>query len=125
MLCLPWAQARSGSCRRCWLAVNGDANTMNMADQKNLISGELREHEPMARHTSWRAGGYADRAYVPANLDDMCRFIAGLPAHESVYVVGLGSNLLVRDGGLRGTVIFTHGVLKAIALDNGAISVEA
>ena len=98
---------------------------MNMSEQNNLITGELRVHEPMARHTSWRAGGCADRAYVPADLNDMRRFIASLPAHEPVYVVGLGSNLLVRDGGLRGTVVFTHGVLKGIALENGAITVEA
>jgi UDP-N-acetylmuramate dehydrogenase len=65
---------------------------MNMSEQNNLITGELRVHEPMARHTSWRAGGCADRAYVPADLNDMRRFIASLPAHEPVYVVGLGSN---------------------------------
>src|SRR3954447_3202889 len=98
---------------------------MNMAEQKNMLRGELRLNEPMARHTSWRAGGSADRASVPADLDDMRLFLASLPANEPVYLVGLGSNLLVRDGGLRGTVVFTHGVLKGIALNNGAITVEA
>ena len=94
---------------------------MNMAEQKNLRRGEPRCNEPMSRHTSWRAGGCADRAYVPADLEDMCSYVAALPRHEPVYVVGLGSNLLVRDGGLRGTVIFTHGVLGQISSEGGAI----
>jgi UDP-N-acetylmuramate dehydrogenase len=98
---------------------------MNMAAQKNLLWGEPRRNEPMARHTSWRAGGCADRAYVPVDLEDMRLFLASLPRHEPVYVVGLGSNLLVRDGGLRGTVIFTHGALKEIRSEGNAIYAEA
>ena len=98
---------------------------MNMADQKNLLWGEARRNEPMARHTSWRAGGSAERAYMPVDLEDMRLFLASLPRHEPVYVVGLGSNLLVRDGGLRGTVIFTHGALKEIRSDGNAIYAEA
>ncbi len=80
------------------------------------LRGELRLQEPMARHTSWRAGGCADRAYIPADLDDLRAFLAALPQVEPVYLVGLGSNLLVRDGGVRGTVIFTHGVLDRIGM---------
>jgi UDP-N-acetylmuramate dehydrogenase len=87
--------------------------------------GELRHDEPMARHVSWRAGGNADRAYIPANVDDLCAFIAAAPHAEPLVVVGLGSNLLVRDGGLRGTVIFTHGVLKQIRVEGRAIYAEA
>ena len=81
---------------------------MNMADQKNLLWGEARRNEPMARHTSWRAGGSAERAYMPVDLEDMRLFLASLPRHEPVYVVGLGSNLLVRDGGLRGNAIYAE-----------------
>ena len=98
---------------------------MNMADQKNLLWGEARRNEPMARHTSWRAGGSAERAYMPVDLEDMRLFLASLPRHEPVYVVGLGSNLLVRDGGLRGTDIFTHGALKEIRSEGNAIYAEA
>ena len=98
---------------------------MNMAAQKNLLWGELRRNEPMARHTSWRAGGSVDRAYVPVDLEDMRLFIASLPRQEPVCVVGLGSNLLVRDGGLRGTVVFTHGALKEIRFEGNAIYAEA
>jgi UDP-N-acetylmuramate dehydrogenase len=81
------------------------------------LRGELRRNEPMARHTSWRAGGCADRAYLPSDLDDLRAFLASLPQHEPVYLVGLGSNLLVRDGGVRGTVIFTHRVLNQIRVE--------
>ncbi len=97
---------------------------MNMAAQKNLLWGERRRNEPMARHTSWRAGGTADHAYVPVDLEDMRLYLASLPRDEAVYIVGLGSNLLVRDGGLRGTVIFTHGALKEIRFEGNAIYAE-
>jgi hypothetical protein len=84
---------------------------MNMAETGNLaagLRGELRRREPMASHVSWRAGGQAQSAYFPADLEDLVGFLRSLPASEPVHMTGLGSNLLVRDGGLRGTVIFTH-----------------
>ncbi|MBK1691289.1 UDP-N-acetylenolpyruvoylglucosamine reductase [Ectothiorhodospira mobilis] len=69
------------------------------------LRGELRHDEPMARHTLWRVGGPADRWYRPADAGDLARFLARLPADEPRFWLGLGSNLLVRDGGLRGTVL--------------------
>jgi UDP-N-acetylmuramate dehydrogenase len=78
--------------------------------------GELRRDEPMSRHTSWRAGGSAERTFRPRGIAGLCRFLRTLPPQEPVYFVGLGSNLLVRDGGVRGTVVFTHGLLKQIEL---------
>lgn len=91
------------------------------------LRGELKQHEPMARHVSWRAGGAAERAYFPADLADLREFLRLQPATEPVYFVGLGSNLLVRDAGLRGTVIFAHGALKQIRIcaDNCEIYAEA
>jgi UDP-N-acetylmuramate dehydrogenase len=71
--------------------------------------------ESMARHVSWRAGGVAKRGYIPADLDDLAAMLQTLSADEPVLFVGLGSNLLVRDAGFDGTVIFTHGALKAFA----------
>ncbi len=94
---------------------------MNMAETDNLaagLRGELRRREPMAGHVSWRAGGTAEVAYFPADLDDLVHFLRSLPAGEPVYMTGLGSNLLVRDGGLTGTVIFTHRALRDIRLDH-------
>lgn len=76
-----------------------------------VLRGELRVNEPMSRHTSWRTGGYADRYYLPADLEDLIDFLRASP-HEPLYVIGLGSNLLVRDGGLRGTVVALHARLN-------------
>jgi len=78
------------------------------------FGGRLMLDEPMSRHTSWRVGGPADRYYRPADIDDLSRFLAALPADEPVHWVGLGSNLLVRDSGIRGTVVATHRVLDGI-----------
>ena len=88
--------------------------------------GELRRHEPMARHTSWRVGGPVDTWYRPADLEDLAGFLAALPPDVPVHWVGLGSNLLVRDGGLRGAVISTHNALSAMArLGDQGIYAEA
>lgn len=91
---------------------------MNMTDANRFsgLRGRWMEEEPMARRVSWRAGGRARHAYLPADLDDLAAMIRTLPAAEPILFVGLGSNLLIRDGGFPGTVVFTHGVLKSIAL---------
>ena len=86
--------------------------------------GELRSNEPMRKHTSWRVGGVAQRAYFPRGLDDLVRFIRTIPPSEPLHIVGLGSNLLVRDAGLRGTVVFTHGALNKIRLDRDESDAE-
>lgn len=96
---------------------------MDMAELNRIaqhgLGGEFRLNEPMERHTSWRTGGPADRAYFPRDLTDLARFLRTIPKDEPIYVVGLGSNLLVRDGGLRGTVVFTHGALSEIRVEPG------
>lgn len=90
---------------------------MNLAvETTDALRGVLTLREPMSRHTSWRVGGAADRAYLPADLADLVQFLQSLPPGEPLQFVGLGSNLLVRDGGLRGTVILMHGALNQIAL---------
>jgi UDP-N-acetylmuramate dehydrogenase len=94
------------------------------------LRGELRLHEPMSRHVSWRAGGHVDRAYLPVDLDDLQAFLGTVAPDEPLYFIGLGSNLLVRDGGLRGTVVFTHWALRNLSLvrsdeEGSRISVEA
>jgi len=83
-----------------------------------VLRGTLRSEVSMRKHTSWRAGGVVERMYQPADLEDLCFFIHGLPDDEPLYVVGLGSNLLVRDGGLRGTVLLMHGALRALSIDS-------
>jgi len=74
--------------------------------------GELLFDVRLADHTSWRVGGNADRLYWPAGSEDLVRFLQRLPEDEPLFWLGLGSNLLVRDGGIRGTVICTRGRLK-------------
>ncbi len=97
---------------------------MNVA--ANALRGQLKRNEPMSRHTSWRVGGPADRYYQPADLEDLARFLADLPADEPIFWLGLGSNLLVRDGGLRGTVVATSGALGELGLvDDTIVRAEA
>ncbi|MBI4984858.1 MAG: UDP-N-acetylmuramate dehydrogenase [Rhodocyclales bacterium] len=88
--------------------------------------GDLRSNEPMAGHVSWRAGGVAARAYFPADLDDLAAFFARMRHDEPMLTVGLGSNLLVRDGGYDGTVIFTQQALAVLRVeDDGSFYCEA
>jgi len=90
------------------------------------MKGKLLSHEKLAKYTSWRVGGPADRLYIPFDRQDLCEFIAALPDSEPVFWMGLGSNLLVRDGGIRGTVINTKGRLKDMKLaEDGSVYVEA
>ena len=78
------------------------------------LRGVMRTGEPMDRHVSWRAGGRANAFYQPADVADLQSFLASRPAGEPILFVGLGSNLLVRDGGFHGTVVYTHHALGGI-----------
>ena len=90
------------------------------------LRGMLKRDEPMASHTTWRVGGPADRYYEPADRADLLSFLKTLPPHEPILWLGLGSNLLVRDGGVRGTVIALHGAVDALELESDtAIRAEA
>ncbi len=89
---------------------------MMAARQTASLRGQLLRDEPMARHTSWRVGGPADHYYQPADLEDLVTFIKTLPDDEFITWLGLGSNLLVRDGGIRGTVIACSGALHGLSL---------
>ncbi len=99
---------------------------MSAAPANAAPRGDLRFEEPMSRHTSWRVGGPATRYYEPADIDDLAAFLQGLPPHEPLTFIGLGSNLLVRDGGLRGTVISLSGRLNGLELQpDGTVRAEA
>lgn len=89
------------------------------------IRGVLRHAEPLAAHTSWRVGGPADRWFEPADREDLLSFVQQLPADEPVLWIGLGSNLLVRDGGFRGTVIGLHEALDTLVLEDGDTRIHA
>ncbi len=98
---------------------------MNMSEPAQFsaagLRGELRLDVDMSRHVTWRAGGRAERVYRPADLADLQLFLRQLPKAEPLLAVGLGSNLLVRDGGIRGTVLLMHGALNELRLEGGDI----
>jgi UDP-N-acetylenolpyruvoylglucosamine reductase len=103
---------------------------MNMVEATHLIPeglrGKLRMDVDMRRHTSWNAGGHAERMYQPADLQDLAAFLRTLPAGEPLLPLGLGSNLLVRDGGLRGTVLLLHAALNELRVEeDGTIYAQA
>ena len=101
---------------------------MGLAMTKNTptFKGVLSENESMSRHTSWRVGGIADYFYRPTDLNDLSLYLKSLNHDEPVFFLGLGSNLLVEDKGIRGTVICTSGVLNEIKeLDGTRVYVEA
>lgn len=88
--------------------------------------GRLLLNEPMSRHVSWRAGGVAARAYFSTDLDDLANFLSRIRHDEPLLIVGQGSNLLIRDGGYDGTVIFTRDALREMRIENdGRLYVEA
>jgi UDP-N-acetylmuramate dehydrogenase len=89
------------------------------------LRGTLERNAPLARYTSWRCGGPADWLYRPADRDDLAAFLRQLPADEPVTVIGLGSNLLVRDGGVRGSVVVLHAALNGLRAADGEIVADA
>lgn len=90
------------------------------------MKGSLLKNEPLAKYTSWRVGGPAEQMYLPDGKEDLIDFLATLPEQENIFWLGLGSNLLVRDGGITGTVINTRGRLKVMNLvDKNKLYVEA
>jgi UDP-N-acetylmuramate dehydrogenase len=78
------------------------------------FAARVRRDEPMSRHTSWRAGGPAELFYTPRDRAELAAFLSQLPADTPLLWVGLGSNLLVRDGGIRGVVICTYGAFTRL-----------
>lgn len=78
------------------------------------FASRIRLGEPLARHTSWHVGGPADVFFTPGNRAELVAFLRQLPPDVPLLWLGLGSNLLVRDGGVRGVVICTRDALNAI-----------
>jgi len=87
---------------------------MMAAARELTVQGEIRYNESMSRHTSWRAGGPAEVFFMPASIEDLAAFLAELDADTPLFWHGVGSNLLVRDGGLPGVVISATKILRDI-----------
>ena len=89
---------------------------LQQAIDDKVLSGQLKINESMSRYTTWRIGGEAECVYQPESVVDLKNVLALLPEQTEVYWIGLGSNLLIRDGGLKGLVINTNGVLNEIKI---------
>ena len=88
------------------------------------LKGELKINEPLSRYNSWRVGGPAKQLYRPTDRHDLALFLQQLPEDEPVLWVGLGSNLLIRDGGFAGTVVVTAGTLQTVDIRDNEITAE-
>jgi UDP-N-acetylmuramate dehydrogenase len=78
------------------------------------FSARVQYDVPMSKHTSWHAGGTADIFFTPRDALDLASFLRQLPPAVPLLWIGLGSNLLVRDGGVRGAVVSLHGALGTL-----------
>lgn len=85
---------------------------MMVALQHSKNMGELLRNELMSRHTSWRVGGPADLYFKPESVAGLSDFLRELDPATPLFWFGLGSNLLVRDGGIDGVVIAATGILR-------------
>ncbi len=103
--------------RTCWRPAHDDDRAAQLF---TVCAASSRRDEPLARHTSWRCGGRADIA-LPARRSRRSRGVscASFPRGEPLTVIGLGSNLLVRDGGVRGTVVLMHAPGGVLAIADG------
>jgi len=89
------------------------------------FESRIKRDEPMSRHTSWHVGGPADIFFSPRDRADLLAFLASLPEGTPLFWLGLGSNLLVRDGGIRGVVIDTTGLARLERADDTVITCES
>jgi len=83
------------------------------------LRGHLCENVPLKPYTSWRVGGPAQRLYKPKDSADLLHFMKQLTPEEPLLFLGLGSNTLVRDGGVKGTVVITQGALCQLQVEDG------
>ena len=90
------------------------------------FESRVRRNEPMSRHTSWHIGGPADLYFSPRDRADLLAFLGTLPEGTPLFWLGLGSNLLVRDGGIRGVVIDTQsGLTRLERINDTTLTCEA
>ena len=82
--------------------------------KNNNLRGKLERDVSLARYTSWKVGGAAEMLYQPEDLVDLQNFIKTLDATVPVTWLGRGTNVLVRDGGVRGVVIITQSCINKL-----------
>ena len=89
------------------------------------VRGTLTEARDLSSLTWMRVGGPADVLFQPADEADLADFLAGLPAEVPVFAMGVGSNLIVRDGGVRGVVIGLGRGFNGIEIDGDVVTAGA
>ena len=92
--------------------------------QLPAVQGVLTPQRPLADLTWLRVGGLADFLFQPADLDDLCAFLAATPGVE-IFPMGVGSNLIVRDGGIRAVVIRLGRNFNGIEIDGDLVTAGA
>jgi UDP-N-acetylmuramate dehydrogenase len=95
------------------------ANVDDLAGALPELRGRLKADAPLSQITWFRVGGPAQYLFTPADEDDLAYFLKHAPAGLPVTIIGLGSNLLVRDGGVRGVVIRLGRGFGEIAVEEG------
>lgn len=96
-----------------------------LIDKLPKVRGKLREGAQLSKVTWFQVGGPADVMFRPADEDDLIEFLKGKPADMPITVIGVGSNLLVRDGGIRGVVIRLGRPFTAVEVKDGAVHAGA
>ena len=104
---------------------------MSWTDNLPTVRGKLLLNEALAPYTWFRVGGPAEALFIPADEDDLIDFLKALPAEVPVYPFGVGSNLIVRDGGMPGVVIRLAGrawgqvVTEGLSITAGAGTLDS
>jgi UDP-N-acetylmuramate dehydrogenase len=99
---------------------------LNWLDALSVARGKVLRDEPLAPFTWLRVGGPAEALFLPADEDDLASVLAALPPDVPVTVLGVGSNVIVRDGGIEGLVVRLAGKAFAdITIDRGASQIVA
>ena len=95
---------------------------------KNIFSklrGNLQQNHSLAEHTFWKIGGPAEYFYEPANLEDLKQLLQ-IWQEQSIVILGSATNVLIRDNGIKGLVIYLRNCLDGLSeLDNFTLRVEA
>jgi len=96
-----------------------------LLDRLPPVRGDYREGVALARYTWFRVGGPAEVMFLPADSDDLQQFLKNTPRDIPVTVIGVASNLLIRDGGVPGVVIRLRGAFTDISANDGVVRTGA
>src|SRR5207302_5774551 len=116
-----WRDGRAGSQACCRpLAMTFPDIVADLKATMPELRGRLMENQSLAELTWFRVGGPAQALFMPEDEDDLAYFLAHLPDKVPVTVIGLGSNLIVRDGGVPGVVVRLGRGFNAVKVEPGA-----